>query len=413
MPDTHIYSKILVVDDEQEALTALKEFLCDEQFVVETARDGENALSKVEEFHPHCILMDVRMPYLNGVDALKMVKVRQPEAEVIMVTAVANIKMAEECMRNGAFGYITKPVDLDHLLKEIHSALEHRKNEVAKKRKEAQVKAQAEELKSLSSLLNEELFHALKFPVELLGYSLPEFSCHNRNVSWVGRKIAEHMNLSHIRLVELGGLYHDIGKLCLPSQLKKKGSKEWTPEEKKIYEKYPEYGSDMVQSHFHLKGLASIIYCQCENVNGSGFPNRLKGDQIPIEAKIISVANAYVELKSRLVPGNIRFNFDTDQEILSSLKAHSGIRYDEKILNALEGVIKNIISQPIECEKPISGLQEGMVLSRDLLSDSGKLIFPCETCLNKVEIQRIHDLHAVKTHMFISQKLPDLSGMIV
>jgi response regulator RpfG family c-di-GMP phosphodiesterase len=396
MSDSFIYSKILVVDDEQEALNVLKDFLLDEQFVVETAIDGENAMAKVEEFHPHCILMDVRMPYMNGIDALKMVKVRQSEAEVIMVTAVANIKMAEECMHNGAFGYITKPVDLDHLLKEIRSALKHRKEKIEQQRQAEKNAMQAAELKSLSGLLNEELFHALKFPLELLGYSLPDFSSHSRNVSWISRNIAEHLQLEHIRLVELGGLYHDIGKLCLPTQLKKKKSDEWMSQERKAYEKFPEYGSDMVQSHFHIKGLASIIQCQCENLDGSGFPNQLKGDQIPIEAKIIAVANAYVEIKTHLVSGNIRLGFDKDHEILSILKTQSGTRFDPAVLKALEEVIKkNKENQTIEHQKEISDLREGMVLSRDLLSTSGKLLFAYDTRLNEEEIQRIQELHQI------------------
>jgi len=396
MFDSLMYSKVLVVDDETEVVNALKEFLLEEQFAVETADDGEDALSKVEDFHPHCILLDIRMPYLNGVEALKMIKLRQPEAEVIMVTAVASIKMAEECMRSGAFGYITKPIDLDHLLKEIRAALEHRKEEIRKKHEVKKNKRQAEEMKSLSSLLNEELFNALKFPIELMGYSMRELSRHSRNVSWVGRKMAEKLNLPHIRLVELAGLYHDIGKLCLPTQMKKKNPRDWTRQDRKVYEKFPEYGSDMVDSHFHLKGLASIIYCQCENIDGSGFPNQLEGDEIPIEAKVIAVANAFVEEKCKQMQGNIRMDYEKDKAILKVLQSHSGTRYDPSALSALEEVSIHYKNNPlIEREKNIFDLQVGMVLSRDLLSDSGKLVFANETQLNEEEIQRILELHKI------------------
>jgi response regulator RpfG family c-di-GMP phosphodiesterase len=336
------------------------------------------------------------MPYLNGVEALKMIKLRQPDAEIIMVTAVSNIKMTEECMRNGAFGYVTKPVDLDHLLKEIHAALEHRQKEIKEKREAKKNKIQAEELKSLSSLLNEELFNALKFPIELMGYSMRELSRHSRNVSWIGKKIAEKLNLPHIRLVELAGLYHDIGKLCLPVQMKKKNPKDWTRQERNIYDKFPEYGSDLVESHFHLKGLASIIYCQCENVDGSGFPNQLEGEEIPIEAKVIAVSNAFVEEKCKQIPGNIRLDYEKDKEIFKKLQPHSGTRFDPSILKALEEISIDYKNNPlIERKKNILDLRVGMVLSRDLLSDSGKLIFTSDTQLNEEEVQRILELHKI------------------
>lgn len=133
MTNPFLYSRILVVDDESAVCEALKQFLINEQFTVETAVDGEDALAKLDDFKPDVILLDIRMPYLSGKDALKMIKYRQPEVEVIMVTAINNINFVEECMQNGAFGYVTKPVDLNHLIKDIHSALEHRKDRLSKK----------------------------------------------------------------------------------------------------------------------------------------------------------------------------------------------------------------------------------------------------------------------------------------
>lgn len=429
MSVSFLYSKILVVDDEPEVVEALKDFLGGEKFVVETANDGENAVSKMEEFKPHCILLDIRMPYLSGVEALKMIKLRSPATEVIMVSALSNIKMAEDCMRSGAYGYVTKPVDLDLLLEEVKGALKHRQEQVNEEQvkeepeaktngagpeatasseaNEVELEACAAKQKSLFSALNEELFHALKFPLELLGYSLPEFSCHSRNVSDISRKIAEQLNLSHIRLVELAGLYHDIGKLCLPAELAKKTPSEMTSAERKMHEKFPEYGSDMIKTHFHLKGLASAIYHQCENMDGSGFPDQLKGDRIPIEAKVVAVANALVEAKSRLVPGNIRLDHEKDHAILEGLRAHSGTRYDPKVLQAVEAVMKNNkYSHKLESETDIYDLREGMVLSRDLLSGSGKLLFASDTQLNKEEVQRILDLHQIDPIIDLPQIYP-------
>jgi len=130
MSNSFLYSRILVVDDEAEVCEALKEYLTSKQFTVETATDGEDAISKLDDFQPDCILLDIRMPYLNGKEALTMIKHRLPEVEIIMVTGVANVNTVEECMQNGAAGYITKPADLKHLLDDIYKALESRKNKL-------------------------------------------------------------------------------------------------------------------------------------------------------------------------------------------------------------------------------------------------------------------------------------------
>ena len=92
-----LYSKLLIVDDEVAVCEALKEFFEDKQFTVEMAHDGEDALTKVDEFEPHCILLDIKMPFLNGIEALGMIELKNKEVEVIMVTAVANMKIAEDC----------------------------------------------------------------------------------------------------------------------------------------------------------------------------------------------------------------------------------------------------------------------------------------------------------------------------
>ncbi|MFQ5450483.1 MAG: response regulator [Nitrospinaceae bacterium] len=124
MSDLPIQAKILVVDDEQKAQTNLKRFLENKNFEVNIAYNGNEALERLEDFKPQCILLDIRMPYLNGIDTLKMIKDRQPSVEVIMVTGVTNLKIAEGCLRDGAFAVIEKPVNFEYLYRKILQALQ-------------------------------------------------------------------------------------------------------------------------------------------------------------------------------------------------------------------------------------------------------------------------------------------------
>ncbi|MBI2116828.1 MAG: response regulator [candidate division NC10 bacterium] len=108
-------ARVLVVDDEPDAVELLQEFLTAKGYDVLTASDGEEALRQVKEHRPHLILLDVRMPKLNGMEVLKRVREIDHEVGVIMVTAVNEEETGREALKMGAFDYITKPLDLQYL----------------------------------------------------------------------------------------------------------------------------------------------------------------------------------------------------------------------------------------------------------------------------------------------------------
>jgi DNA-binding response OmpR family regulator len=107
--------RVLVVDDEPDAVELLREFLAGKGYEVLTASNGEEALQKVKEERPHLILLDVRMPKVNGLEVLKRVREIDKEVGVIMVTAVNEEETGREALQLGAFDYITKPLDLKYL----------------------------------------------------------------------------------------------------------------------------------------------------------------------------------------------------------------------------------------------------------------------------------------------------------
>ena len=107
--------RVLVVDDEPEAVELLQEFLQAKGYEVSTASDGAEALRKVKEKRPHLILLDVRMPKMDGLEVLRQVKALDPGVSVIMVTGVNEEAIGWQAMELGAFDYIVKPLDLPYL----------------------------------------------------------------------------------------------------------------------------------------------------------------------------------------------------------------------------------------------------------------------------------------------------------
>ncbi len=108
-------ARILVVDDEQEVCDMLKKFLTRREHTVYTALDGEEALSIVKEERPHIVLLDIRMPKMNGIECLKCIKEIDKEVGVIMITAVKEEEIGKQALKLGAFDYITKPLSLKYL----------------------------------------------------------------------------------------------------------------------------------------------------------------------------------------------------------------------------------------------------------------------------------------------------------
>ena len=107
--------RILVVDDEIEVCRTLKDFLVLKGYEVQTAQSGKEALEKVKAFNPHVVLLDIIMPGMGGIDTMKEIKAIAPKTGIIMVTAVAEEKVAQKTLEIGAYDYILKPFDLEYL----------------------------------------------------------------------------------------------------------------------------------------------------------------------------------------------------------------------------------------------------------------------------------------------------------
>ncbi|MBC8288416.1 MAG: response regulator [Nitrospinae bacterium] len=114
--------KLMVVDDNPQNCELIKQFF-EKNYDIEIAYGGEEAISKIYNFNPAVILLDIMMPRLTGDELVKMIKVWKPEIHVIMVSANISPEVKKECMLHGAFACITKPIDFQHLKETIENAL--------------------------------------------------------------------------------------------------------------------------------------------------------------------------------------------------------------------------------------------------------------------------------------------------
>lgn len=117
--------KLLIVDDEEEICEFLKAFFEERDFEVYTASSGDSAIKDIETLLPQIVLLDIHMPGMDGIHALKWIKKKYPNIKVIMVTALETREKIEEAMRLGADNYITKPLSLEYLEKDVQEKIAH------------------------------------------------------------------------------------------------------------------------------------------------------------------------------------------------------------------------------------------------------------------------------------------------
>ena len=116
--------KLLVVDDENEICEFLKSFFQERSYDVLVANSGEQALGVVKNEKPQVVLLDIKMPGMDGIQALREIKAKFPRTKVIMVTAIETRDKIEECLRLGADNYITKPLSLEYLENDVREKIE-------------------------------------------------------------------------------------------------------------------------------------------------------------------------------------------------------------------------------------------------------------------------------------------------
>jgi len=289
--------RILVVDDEATIREIVSSMLGGANFQSRQAASGAEALSILEsggEFD--LVLSDLMMAEMDGIALLEKSKERFPDVPVVMVTAVHDLSVALQALRNGAYDYLLKPFERDQLLATVRRALEHRRlkreNDAYKTNLEALVAARTQQWKTALA----DLKKSYNITLQAFGYSLElkdaETLGHTKRVTAYAIAIASKMGIpkEEIEIIGQGAWLHDIGKMAIPDGILKKPGK-LTAEETAIMREHAYYGFDILSKIPFLAEAAEIVYSHQEWYDGSGYPRGLKGDEIPLGARIFSIAD--------------------------------------------------------------------------------------------------------------------------
>lgn len=281
----------LVVDDEPRLRQVLLHLMRSDGFHCFEAGNGVEALELLER-HPMTLVMsDMRMPRMDGIELLKQVRSRWPDTAVVMITAVADVEVAVSCLASGAMDYLTKPFHLEEVRARVSQALEKRRlvleNREYQKHLELRVAEQARRLEMLFLAGIQSLAEALELKD---AYTRG----HSMRVSRYSSVIARAMRLDAetVRQIELGGQLHDIGKIGVREDVLNKPGR-LTPEEYEHIMTHPVLGWRILEPLMSDAPIAlNVVRWHHERVDGRGVPDRLRADDIPIEARIVAVADA-------------------------------------------------------------------------------------------------------------------------
>ena len=352
--------RILIVDDEEPIRDFVSAMLSSANYICEQAASGREALALLdsgEEFS--LMLSDLMMPGMDGTVLLESSKERFPDMPVIMVTAVTDISVALGAIRNGAYDYLLKPFEREQLLATVRRALENRRlkleNRNYQTHLEAMVTSRTEQLKQAIDRLE----RSYDITLEALGNALDlkdaETEGHSKRVTAYTIAIARAMALGadQIRVIARGAFLHDIGKMAIPDEiLRKPGPLD--PEQKAIMQEHCYRGYQILRRIPFLTDAAEIVYAHQEKFDGTGYPRGLKGEQIPLGARIFSIADTLDAMTSDR-PYRARLPFSAARE---EIERWSGRQFDPAMVKVFLNMPENIWSdlrQDIEAAQNHSG----------------------------------------------------------
>jgi putative nucleotidyltransferase with HDIG domain len=331
MPD-----RILVVDDEEPIRDIVTQMLTAAGYACKQAGSGTEALAVLtsgEEFE--LMLSDLMMADLDGIALLERTKEKYPDMPVVMVTAVHDISVALNAIRDGAYDYLLKPFERERLLNTVSRALENRRlkveNRTYQTNLESLVAARTDQLQAAVEELRRSYNITLEVLGEALDYKDHETQGHSQRVTAYTMAIASRMGIpkEQIETIARGAFLHDIGKMAIPDNILNKPGK-LTPDEVLIMREHCYLGYKLVLKIPVLREAAEIVYSHQECFDGSGYPRNLRSEEIPLGARIFSVADTLDAITSDRV-------YRKAQSIAAAraeIKRCSGTQFDPEVVAA-------------------------------------------------------------------------------
>lgn len=320
---------LFLVEDQDDVRESLERFLTKAGYRVHTFPDGETALTAIEKDPPKVLITDKNMPGMDGLELAQLAAEFDPDIRVILVTGVGDETTAQAALRIGVADYVTKPVDLQELARSAHRAfMAYARDEYTQSTElwlRREVNRQTREIQNLTLGTLASLLNALEA-------RSPHFKGHSQSVGDCAEGVARALQLpdSEVEAIRTAGLLHDIGMIAVPDGVVEKPG-DLTPEELAAVRDHCRRGAEILEPLTHLGSSIAYIYQHHERLDGSGYPEALRGSEISLGGQVVGLAetwNAMTEDRSfrdRMTPS----------DAMATLVAAADRWYPEELIKAL------------------------------------------------------------------------------
>ncbi len=296
-----IKEKILIVDDDREVVELLSITLTQEGFQCETALNGADALELLNqngELPFVLVLTDILMPMMNGMELMEKIHDSHPGVGIMVISADKNLTQAVEAMRKGALDFITKPFQNELVVPRIQKAMERvhleRENRAYQLFLEEKVDNRPAALLEKHRSLQKLYFNTVEAIVRAIEAKDPYTVGHYKCVSKYCQRIAEKMRMTDLDIqdIVIAGLLHDVGKIGILDTVLTKPTR-LSIEEYEHIKEHPLISLKIIEPIEELKKAKEYVKHHHEKWDGTGYPDQLKAEKIPLGARILSVADAF------------------------------------------------------------------------------------------------------------------------
>lgn len=416
---------VLLVDDEEFILNSLRRLLRSQPYDLFFAESGEKALELMAHQRIDLVITDARMPNMDGPTLLAEIHQRYPATTRILLTGYADLNMIVKAINEGQiYRYISKPWNDEELLLTLRQSLAHQYSERERQRLELLAHEQNEALQSLNATLEkrvaarmselqqtadmldlayDELKHSYATSTEvfslLVNQRLSKSKQTNRQIIDLVRTYCKShpMDEASSRDLSMAAALYNIGKLSWSDSMMGAPADLLHHTDRERYRGYPKQSESLLMTLEPMQDAARLILHHQERWDGSGFPDRLKGEAIPFGSRLLKLAVDFIELQRGLI---LERQMNSD-EALVFIRKYAGRLYDPELVEDFVKVCAAYLSDVTLGDPTVKvvstrELQAGMVLARNLNADNGMLLLNAGKMLHAVLVDKLIAFEAME-----------------
>ncbi|QAY89616.1 HD domain-containing phosphohydrolase [Pseudomonas sp. ACM7] len=429
--------KVLLVDDEESILNSLRRLLRGQPYELLLATSGAQALEIMEQHSIDLVMTDARMPNMDGATLLARIHQLYPTTTRILLTGYADMPTIIKAINEGKIHrYISKPWNDEEMLLTLRQALAHQYSERERQRLEQLTRLQNDQLKSLNTTLEkhvaartaelqqtadmldlayEELKHSYVTGTEvfslLANLRLPPAKQTNRQIIELVRVYCKLHGLDEgtSRDLTMAAALYNIGKLSWTDSMMTAPADLLHHSDRERYRGYPKQSESLLMTLDPMKDAARLILHHQERWDGSGFPDRLKGEAIPFGSRLLKLSVDFIELQRGLI---LERQMNSD-EALVYIRSYAGRLYDPDLVEDFIQVCAAYLSDISLADPSVKVLSTrevtaGMILARNLNADNGMLLLNAGKVLNGPLVEKLIAFEAMEGAKYsIFVKVPE------